>query len=357
MKRLQFVLASVVIVLCLCACGQKEAAPTTWQGQYDLGIRYLSEGNYEEAIIAFTVAIEIDPKNKDAYLGLAEVYIAQGEFDKAEEILEKGFDITGDERLSTRLEEIKSRNNESANNDSEIKAASCFIRTAPNASVQNVDYKAQSYEWADEKVYEICSSDRNGECISTFSLPIEKDIVEWYYNDDSVWVIAANDDSIVFNVCTGPQSFCVLSYNAYNNTYYEFNGSLDYQEKNGYLIGCSWHLMEDEYWFDHDTIDLGVWSLDGDLVSILSEGKYGVCHTIHDNYIYYSFAEKSYRGSTWSSNETYDDVEQEVWRFDLNTLTSEFLSTVSAGHITEVGQGYVICHDFNGGSELQTVYY
>jgi hypothetical protein len=60
-----------------------------------------------------------------------------------------------------------------------------------------------------------------------------------------------------------------------------------------------------------------------------------------------------------SSDETtyYDDVEQEVWRFDLNTLTSEFLSTVSAGHITEVGQGYVICHDFNGGSELQTVYY
>ena len=346
-----------MIVLCLCACGQKEAAPTTWQGQYDLGIRYLSEGNYEEAIIAFTVAIEIDPKNKDAYLGLAEVYIAQGESDKAEEILEKGFDITGDERLSARLEEIKSRNNESANNDSEIKAASCFIRTAPNTSVQNVDYKAQSYEWADEKVYEICSSDRNGECISTFSLPIEKDIVEWYYNDDSVWVIAANDDSIVFNVCTGPQSFRVLSYDAHNNTYYEFNGSLDYQEKNGYLIGCSRHLMEDEYWFDHDTIDLGVWSLDGDLVSILSEGKYGVCHTIHDNYIYYSFAEKSYRGSTWSSNETYDDVEQEVWRFNLNTLTSEFLSTVSAGHITEVGQGYVICHDFNGGSELQTVYY
>ena len=145
MKKLQFVLASVVIVLCLCACGQKEAAPTTWQGQYDLGIRYLSEGNYEEAIIAFTAAIEIDPKNKDAYLGLAEVYIAQGEFDKAEEILEKGFDITGDERLSARLEEIKSRNNESANNVSEIKAASCFIRTAPNASVQNVDYKAQSY--------------------------------------------------------------------------------------------------------------------------------------------------------------------------------------------------------------------
>lgn len=30
----------------------------TWQEQYDLGLRYLSEGNYEEAIIAFTAAIE-----------------------------------------------------------------------------------------------------------------------------------------------------------------------------------------------------------------------------------------------------------------------------------------------------------
>ena len=55
MKRLSTVLL-LILMMVLPACGQKEAAPT-WQEQYDLGIRYLSEGNYEEAIIAFTAAI------------------------------------------------------------------------------------------------------------------------------------------------------------------------------------------------------------------------------------------------------------------------------------------------------------
>ena len=41
----------------------------TWQEQYDLGVRYLAEGNYEEAIIAFTAAIEIDPNRVEAYMG------------------------------------------------------------------------------------------------------------------------------------------------------------------------------------------------------------------------------------------------------------------------------------------------
>ena len=58
-------LACIILILSISACGQ---TGPTWQEQYDLGIRYLSEGNYEEAIIAFTAAIEIDPKQVDAYL-------------------------------------------------------------------------------------------------------------------------------------------------------------------------------------------------------------------------------------------------------------------------------------------------
>ena len=49
----------VFLLIVLTACGQY--AQATWQEQYDLGVRYLTEGNYEEAIIAFTAAIEIDP--------------------------------------------------------------------------------------------------------------------------------------------------------------------------------------------------------------------------------------------------------------------------------------------------------
>ena len=65
------------LILLLTACGKTQSTPT-WQEQYDLGVRYLSEGNYEEAIIAFSAAIEIDPQQADAYLGLGDAYLAMG---------------------------------------------------------------------------------------------------------------------------------------------------------------------------------------------------------------------------------------------------------------------------------------
>ncbi len=37
----------------------------TWQQQYDLGLRYLLVGRYEDAVLAFCTAIQIDPKQSD----------------------------------------------------------------------------------------------------------------------------------------------------------------------------------------------------------------------------------------------------------------------------------------------------
>lgn len=116
MKKL---LHCVCLLLCaafiISACGQKpveedlevsqDDAPT-WQEQYDLGIRYLSEGNYEEAIIAFTAAIEIDPKQPDAYLGLADVYVAQDDTEKAKEVLNNGLAEIENPALQARLDEL-----------------------------------------------------------------------------------------------------------------------------------------------------------------------------------------------------------------------------------------------------------
>ena len=157
MKKSRFLLLLIVLSLILPACGQGTAGQSTsgqassaeqltWQEQYDLGIRYLSEGNYEEAIIAFTAAIEIDPKrapayvgrgdayvlsgeteenltaaqadyekaielddtNANAYLGLADVYIRQGKYDKAIEILQRGLEKTdGNQSIADKLSEIE----------------------------------------------------------------------------------------------------------------------------------------------------------------------------------------------------------------------------------------------------------
>ena len=100
-RSLSIAISIILSVLALSACGQSQEAQ--WQEQYDLGVRYLSEGNYEEAIIAFTAAIDIDPKQPDAYLGLADVYEAQGDLESLRAILEQGFQATGDARLEERL--------------------------------------------------------------------------------------------------------------------------------------------------------------------------------------------------------------------------------------------------------------
>jgi len=69
MKRVLAIFLVVTMLFSLVACAQN--AEATWQEQYDLGVRYLNEGKYEEAVIAFHAAIEIDPKQADAYIGLA----------------------------------------------------------------------------------------------------------------------------------------------------------------------------------------------------------------------------------------------------------------------------------------------
>lgn len=149
MKRVSILLLAAVMLLS--SCGEQtsvtdvEQTPS-WQERYDLGVRYLSEGNYEEAIIAFTAAIEIDPKrapayvgranarilsgnteenltsaqtdyekvielddvNVDAYLGLADIYILRGEYDKAMEILRDGIEKVGENQIITdKLAEVE----------------------------------------------------------------------------------------------------------------------------------------------------------------------------------------------------------------------------------------------------------
>ena len=105
MKQFTCVFLTIILLLTLAACSKApEADPADgapgWQTQYDLGVRYLSEGNYEEAILAFEAAIEIDPKNANAYRKLAEAYEKTGDEDAALRTLETGAEATGDRELA-----------------------------------------------------------------------------------------------------------------------------------------------------------------------------------------------------------------------------------------------------------------
>ena len=58
------------------------------QEQLSLGERYLAEMDYERAVAAFEMAIELEPRNIDAYIGLARAYEGLGDTDLALEALE-----------------------------------------------------------------------------------------------------------------------------------------------------------------------------------------------------------------------------------------------------------------------------
>lgn len=110
-KTISIILA---ILLVMSSCSNREVgaqqgadSAAAWQDQYDLGIRYLSEGNYEEAIIAFTAAIEIDPKQVDPYLKIAEAYVAVGDNDSAISILEEGYQQTQSSEILEQLEQMQ----------------------------------------------------------------------------------------------------------------------------------------------------------------------------------------------------------------------------------------------------------
>ena len=62
-----------------------------------LGEKYLSEMEYEKAVIAFKDVIDIEPKNIPAYIGLAEAYDGLGQYDYAIETLTTAKAVIEDE--------------------------------------------------------------------------------------------------------------------------------------------------------------------------------------------------------------------------------------------------------------------
>ena len=101
---------AIALVAALALLLPKSAEAGKLSAQLDLGDKFLSELNYEQAVVAYLAAIEIDPKNADALLGLADAYLAQGEYDKAEEVLEDALEELGGDAAETvkdKLEEVR----------------------------------------------------------------------------------------------------------------------------------------------------------------------------------------------------------------------------------------------------------
>lgn len=74
--------------------------------QLEIAQQYLTDLDYESALIAFNKVLEIDPNHVPAYLGIADVYCAVGDYEAALAVLEEGLALTGSEEIAARITQI-----------------------------------------------------------------------------------------------------------------------------------------------------------------------------------------------------------------------------------------------------------
>ena len=81
------IIAVIAVIAAISAIAVYNLPSNLRDRQLTLAEKYMSELNYEAAILAYKAAIEIDPKCEKAYIGLIDLYIVMGNYDKAEEVV------------------------------------------------------------------------------------------------------------------------------------------------------------------------------------------------------------------------------------------------------------------------------
>jgi len=87
------VLLAVVVITVIALVCRQVARSNEVKGSIELGELYLSEMDYEQAIVSYQIALDIDPKNTEANLGLAEAYEARQMYAYAEGVYQNMLEI------------------------------------------------------------------------------------------------------------------------------------------------------------------------------------------------------------------------------------------------------------------------
>lgn len=85
-KKLLMIIISAVLLITVCLSVGISGVFSPYERQIRLGYKLLEQGNYEEAVLAFDKAVEIDVKRDKAYIGKAEVYAARCDENTLEDI-------------------------------------------------------------------------------------------------------------------------------------------------------------------------------------------------------------------------------------------------------------------------------
>ncbi|MDO5417935.1 MAG: hypothetical protein Q4F29_12085 [Lachnospiraceae bacterium] len=82
--------------------------------QLDMGKQYLVEFEYDKAMLAYSKALQIEPKSMAAYHGLSDVFTAQNEVDSSINVLKKGLSVADglsmEEKSADMVQQIRGMN-------------------------------------------------------------------------------------------------------------------------------------------------------------------------------------------------------------------------------------------------------
>ena len=160
--------------------------------QVKLGDKYLSELNYEDAIMAYGLAVSIDPRNTAGYIGLAEVFLKMEDYESAKAIIERGMKKTRDDEafdlMYKKAEgELSRSKKEEINNitDSSTEIESLSDPDTPETenTVPEDSMEESSEETEDMDIPEVIKH-----------LQVRGDRV--YYNNDQLWILSSNGSII-----------------------------------------------------------------------------------------------------------------------------------------------------------------
>lgn len=100
-RQMAVLLAAVLVAVSACSAPQPEQAGIT--EFLSLGEQYLTDLDYDQALVEFLKVIEIEPCNARAYLGAADAYIGRGQTEDAIAILRRGLEETDNEAIRAEL--------------------------------------------------------------------------------------------------------------------------------------------------------------------------------------------------------------------------------------------------------------
>ena len=86
--------ALIVIILIVTCIGPFLSRRASIEEQFRIAAEYIAELDYESALLAFNRVLEIDPKNVEAYLKIADIHIVKEDPDAALQALQTALEVS-----------------------------------------------------------------------------------------------------------------------------------------------------------------------------------------------------------------------------------------------------------------------